>query len=372
MARKFQRATIKPLLRAIEKHQDYLCKPENLPQLAKLGYMFELLWYSGRVSYGYRGRIADEDSCENNPKYELGDEIKYNSDKNEDLIYDAWGMHVSNDINPIDFEGFRKLIYEGKPLTDFELQQRKPNKTFDEWVAVMTDDKYKYKSLFPDRRSVANYLLLVFGTGFGYNKTTGLIFKEASGADQDKDLYGDWENAKFSPAIQKVVDKIMAVPEVKLAVDCQSAVALEWKAMRDAEERERNGKFYKILLPEINKALKLKGKPEVTLDSPEFAVIVKRYMDLKMEEMGNKKRKRVSVSNFKYYPLSEGYSIITMLDENTHPSYINAALEICEDIIGNPEESSEKDFNGNTNLEFAQKFLEKWKTKDEHKEIFNK
>jgi len=364
MPRKFQTATIKPLLKAVEKHQDYLCKPENLPQMAKLGYMFELLWYAGRVAYGYKGKIADDNSCENNPKYELGDEIKYNSEKNDYLIYDAWGMHVSNDPNPIDFDGFKKLIYEGKPLSEFEIQQRKSNKTFDEWVAIMTDDRYKYKSLFPDRRSVANYLLCVFGTGFGYNTKTGMIIKEASGADQDEDVYGDWENAKFSPAIQKVVDKVMAVPEVKLAVDCQSAEALKWKQLRDAEERERNEKFYKTFLPAVNEVLKSKGKEEVTLDSPRFLKILDNYMDMMMQDaFGNKKDKGKPKSErkFKYYGVHDGYSIITKLDENTHPSYIQAALEICEDMLNDVDELS-ADNNNKQNLEFAQNFVKKWKT----------
>jgi len=40
MATKFESKVINPILKVIEKNQDYLCKPENLPQLAKLGFMF--------------------------------------------------------------------------------------------------------------------------------------------------------------------------------------------------------------------------------------------------------------------------------------------------------------------------------------------
>src|ERR1035437_8055575 len=188
---KYERYVIRPILSVIEKHQDFLCKPENLPQLAKLGFMFDKLWYAGRVCYGHNGRIKKGGyTCENNPKYELGDTITYNSEENENLIYDAWGMHVSNDGNTMNYDEFRNLILNGKQLSEFELRYRKPNKTFDQWVEVLCDNEFQYNILYPDRKSVANHLLCVIGNGYGYNKTTGLVIREASGADQDEDQYG--------------------------------------------------------------------------------------------------------------------------------------------------------------------------------------
>jgi len=70
-------------------------------------------------------------------------------------------------------------------------------------------------------------------------------------------------------------------------------------------------------------------------------------------------------SKIEWYPISKNYSIITMLDERTHPSYINAAIRICEDIVTNPPEIK-KSFNKyqidrrNEMIEFAQDFLNKW------------
>lgn len=60
------------------------------------------------------------------------------------------------------------------------------------------------------------------------------------------------------------------------------------------------------------------------------------------------------------------YSIITMLDERTHPSYIKVSVHICEDIIANPPEI-EKSFNEyqisqrNDMIKFDEDFLNKWK-----------
>ena len=56
-----------------------------------------------------------------------------------------------------------------------------------------------------------------------------------------------------------------------------------------------------------------------------------------------------------YYPISENYSIITFFDENTHPSYIDAGIEVCEDILNHESEERED------NIKFAKSFLEKFK-----------
>ena len=75
----FEKQVVDRLLKIIEDNQEYLTKAENLPQLAKLGYMFNALFYTGRICYGFDGAIKKEGSCENNPRYELedGDKIDY-------------------------------------------------------------------------------------------------------------------------------------------------------------------------------------------------------------------------------------------------------------------------------------------------------
>jgi hypothetical protein len=359
---KYEKAVIRPILSAVEKYQEFLTQPENLPQLAKLGFMFEKFWYAGRVAYGYDGRIKKGSSCENNPKYELGDTIKYLDSKIEDLVYDAWGMHVSNDPNHMSFEEIKNLIINGKELSDFEKRLRTPNKTFDEWVDVLTNPEYKYSQLYPDRRSVADHLLCTIGNGYGYSKETGMVFVEASGADQDQDIYGEWENAKFSPEIFTVVEKVLSTPELKLAIDAELEAVKEWEEKRRQEDRKEQESWYKMLLPLINEKRREAGVPEVTIDDPLLDEVKKQYVK---ELMKGSISKRTKAKKYEYYPICN-YSIITMFDKNTHPSYIKAGLEICEDIVSNPPDLK-KDFNQyqidgrNQMIEFASKFIAKWK-----------
>ena len=65
---KYEKTVIEPIMKVIENNQVFLTKPENLPQLAKLGFMFERLYYAGRICYGYDGIVKRGSSCENNPK----------------------------------------------------------------------------------------------------------------------------------------------------------------------------------------------------------------------------------------------------------------------------------------------------------------
>ena len=78
---KFEENIIDPILSCIRDNQEYLTQPENLPQLAKLGYIYNTLWYDGRICWGYDGilrgnaKTTDEDGeetgysdCEDNPK----------------------------------------------------------------------------------------------------------------------------------------------------------------------------------------------------------------------------------------------------------------------------------------------------------------
>src|SRR4051812_25415984 len=105
---KFEPNIIDPILNLIKDNQEYLTQKENLPQLAKLGYMYNTLWYAGRRCWGSDGILRgdtkmlvkwdeeddDEDmyqysDCEENPKYKI-EMCNPLTDEIEDLIYDAW------------------------------------------------------------------------------------------------------------------------------------------------------------------------------------------------------------------------------------------------------------------------------------------
>jgi len=361
MTTKFEKLVINPVIKVIQKKQDYLCKPENLPQLAKLGFIFNSLWYAGRVCYGYDGIIKKGSSCENNPKYEIGDNIKYNSEENENLIYDAWGMHVSNEDSEMLFDEFKKIVLEGVELSDFEKEYRKPNKTMDDWVKVLTDKQFRYSTMYPSKREVANHLLCVIGNGYGYNQKTGMVIREASGADQDEDLYGEWENAQLETSILDVVNNVLDVPECKLAMDGYGSYVIKLRANRKERECKERLETFGPLLKIINKERTESGKELITLDGDKFYDAIDEYLNDSLVKRQLSRADR----NFEYYPICD-YSIITMFDENTHPSYIQAGIEICEGILQNPPKNK-PDYNQfqkdqtNFQTEFAQNFIEKWK-----------
>lgn len=270
---KFEEEVIDPILELIRDNQEFLTQPENLPQLAKLGYMYNSLWYSGRVCWGTDGLLLDPDikkaieeydyedeenspyqfvSCEDNPKYKI-EMCNPQNDEIENLIYDAWSLHVSDDMNP-SFDEFSKLIKEGVPLTELEKKELKINKTFEDWVEIKLDPTYKYKSLYPDRKRVADHLLCTIGNGYGWNKD-GYIIEEAGGADQDKSVYGDWRNAKFSPEIQPVVDRILSMPEVKETLDTAYEHINGAKRKRKEEEDNRWRDIFKTIAKKVEKNL---------------------------------------------------------------------------------------------------------------------
>ena len=61
-----------------------------------------------------------------------------------------------------------------------------------------------------------------------------------------------------------------------------------------------------------------------------------------------------------YYPICD-YSIISKLDKKSHPSYIKAGIEICEDILANAEIYQKGDnFARPSNVSFAKKFIKKF------------
>lgn len=333
---KFEERIIDPILNTIKENQVYLTQPENLPQLAKLGFMYNTLWYGGRhASYNgiiEKNIVIDEDEtyecdqCNDNPKYKI-EMCEPQDETIDNYIYDAWGMHVGNDFGP-SWDEFKTIVLEGMPLSDNEIKMLKPNKTFDEWVEVLTDENYEYSELYRNKKEVANHLLCVIGNGYGYKN--GFVIYEASGADQDSTDYGDWKNAKFREDIQLVVNEIMNDPEVEKVL----------KFMDEEADKHRAEK--------LAREIKAFGMP--------YDEYIKSDKYEEVNEAFNKSRGIEPNSYHPYYPICN-YSIITKFDENTHPSYIKAGIEICEEILAHEEEESKRP----ENVVFAKKFLKKFK-----------
>lgn len=320
------------VLLIIEDEQEYLTKPENLPQLAKLGYIFSTLHRVGRVAYGYNGVVLKDRSCEGNPKDKI-ESLDYINNEIGDLVYDAWSMHYSDSeqVTP-NYENFCKFVFGGRTLTDIEIRLKKKNKTFDDWVEIMTDPNYRYYSLFPSRQRVADYLLCVIGTGYSLSDE-GYVTQDAGGGDKDIAIYGDWENAKFSKRIEDAIKYIVINKLVAEGLD----------ALNKIEEDTLNKK---------------RTDPSAI-----------RTKELAKREI---EKEKLPVKGFSWYPISD-YSIIykIMYQKNVHKSYIDAGIEICKDIVENelkpdpmyknPEYIERMKKTHKANLEFAKKFLIKFK-----------
>jgi hypothetical protein len=324
---KFEERIIDKLLEVISVNLDYLTQPENIPALGKLGHIYNRLWYAGRFAYGYEGKLRKDNQCDENPKYKLeicdvGTPEQYN------LVYDAWGMHITMEEKiPLNFDNFKNLILNGKNITELDKKMGKLNKTIDDWVEIKTDENYRYKSLYPDRKSVVDHLLCTIGNGYGYKN--GFVFEEAGGADMNMELYFNWENATFPKHIQEVVDFILEDEEVKEILDFQHAEAILFYEKREKDKKDS-----------LVKALVKLGKTQ-------------KEIELFIEDLFNEDFITPDTNKYKpYYPICD-YSIITMFDENTHDSYIKAAIEICKDILENSSLERE------SNVKFANSFLNK-------------
>lgn len=283
----FEEKFIDPILIYIRDNQNVLCKPEGLPLLAKLGYIYNTLWYGGRICYGLT-------CCEDNPKYKI-EMYDPNCDDHDNIIYDAWGMHVGDDMQP-SWEEFSGILFGTEKVLS---EVRKPNKTFGEWETQMLHPDYPYKSIFPNKRAVANYLLCVIGTGMGYKD--GFIYDEA---DQDISIYGLRENS----ALPEEFVKLISDPVVKEVVD-----------------------YAHDYVTKIN------------------ADTQKKYSDLSEKVKSLTKERYIP-----YCPICD-YSNITKFDSDTHPSYIKAGIEVCEEILLHAEEERPE------NVKFAKKFLKNFK-----------
>lgn len=362
--RNFEARIINPILTAIKNNLDYLTQPENLPQLAKLGYMYNTLWYGGRISFGYEGIVKEGYECEDNPKYKL-EMCDVGTDEQYDWVYDAWGMHVSNDGTGVSFEEFKAIVLNNTPKekTEIELLGLKEFKTLEDWVELMLHPDYPYRRIFPDRQRVLDHLLCTIGNGFDYKD--GYIVETSSGARMNIASYGEWQSATLAPRFKKLIDKVLNDPDVKLVVDNELEQTLLWKRRRAEDTAKPHYELRK---------LSAEARGEEFTES--FEDLVESIMDGsfydKLDEEWKKLRKTFGKDEEDekekpkartYYPICE-YSDISKFDKDTHPSYIAGAIEVCRDILANPEVDLEQKHHSGNNLKFAETFMKKKFVKD--------
>ena len=370
----FEQDVIDPILECIRDNQDYLCQDANLPQLAKLGYMYNFLWYAGRMCWGSEGIIRASNEiydCEENPKYKI-EMCNPNNEHNENLIYDAWAMHVTRGNDSPSYKEFYEVVKNGRPLSELDKKMLKPNKTLEDWVEVLTDEDYRYSSHYPNRKAVLNNLLCTIGTGYSMSPD-GFIINSSGGAGQDKGAYGDWENAKFREDIQELVDSILAKETVKMTLD-------KSKEYIKKIEDERHMKDYKFIYDMLKKNKIYDVTKQGMLAGKKLNMIMNTLLkgkDEDNEDEDDKEDKKYKP----YYPISTSSTIWYIADKESQrrkginkidQSYIDGAIEVCKDILAHEKEETGGPYRSK-NVEYAKKILGKLGVEGfEYKEAFDK
>lgn len=175
------------ILEVVTNDWDYF--KENPKHLAWAMMNFSLVHYAGR-------RI---DSCSENPKDLVLNAGEKLSEEDSDLLYDAWGVTVSN----------QREFPDANPELPLE---SKSNKTLDEWIELCTDRNYEFRSIFPDAHSVESHLICCYGTGMGWNKD-GFI-THTGPSDVDESIFANYTRAEdeIRSDLKKQILKIRSNP----------------------------------------------------------------------------------------------------------------------------------------------------------------
>lgn len=343
----YENEVTNPIVDIMRDEQVYLCEPENLPQLAKLGYMFSTLYSVGRITYGYRGNIERADSCEDNPRDFF--ECMSESESRNDIIYDAWAMH-EHDASGRNAYNLIDNIKNGRTLLEWEKRLKNPRKTFQDWCDILMDSQYKYKISYENGvKDVCSNLFC----NASNNIIDGFLCEEASGGGQVTEIYGEWENSKFRSDIQEKVYSILDKPEVVAAID-------KYYEFRHSQEQERkdikiNSKHYSKF---ISDDADVENMSYDELDD-HIHINLSKHLDIISDNIDVDEDKYICYSSF-----NESAPLFNF-DETTHKSYIIAALDMCLDVIENAHEyTGENDYgggNGQYMVDCAKKYVEKWK-----------
>lgn len=366
------------MLKFVEKHQSHLCKKENLNQLAYVMLRWEILYHVGRVCFGYEGIVRKGYQCENNPKYELGDgKIKYDSEENENIIYDAWGIAVGLTserggtkcfvLDDIDYTP------DNNKKTPILKLQAKKNKTMDDYVNLMTDPKYRYNSLFPDTYRVYDYLLCTIGTGYGWNKD-GYICPTGP-SDMDEDDYGNPRTGWIDMPEQMLAELNMILHEPqyveyeKMAREYVKTEIVKHRLEQCVPFLRRQGEYLAKagmvnqkgeLSPEHKRARMAGEKILNMLDSGDAEKILALYEHLMDSMIKNRANDREDKQR-RHYPLCE-YSCIVNMPDNAHESYWKAGKVVALEILAEPTDDK-KHRPSPESVKHAAEFLRRYAAK---------
>lgn len=354
----------------IASNQDFLCQPENLPQLAKMTYIFTCLHNATSMTFGYDWKKHDKDYDnpffikerkwgEDNPKDEFLDRT-WNNDDNENLIYDAWCIHDEPEIPT--FDELNSLLHDTKQLdmsekTDYEQLSEKKNKTMDEWVKLLTDDRNPYRSIYGTPEAVYNHLLCTIGSGYGWNKDGNIA--ELGPSDQDNDVYNGWKTSKLDDKILQKIDSILSSPYVKLALDNAHNARIYLDERSERKEIMKDIEYSSYFLSSIargktalsetliaeasNLQEQLKSDNIRNMSVNELKKIRQRITEIK--DMDNEPFLDDPIENpkdyHKYYPVSDGSSPICTVPDNVNPAYLPTIRKVLFEICSNPDAMDE-------------------------------
>lgn len=264
-------------------------------QLALLMKEYDDIHYASR--YHENEEIHDWD----NLKYAVIDLEEIVGEEYASLVYDAWCANIEDEED-----------------SGHELEY-KPQKTMNDIYAMCLDPRYRYNSIFPNKKAVQNHYLCVIGSGLAWTKD-GFIDKRPGPSGTDMSLF--W-NFKKETLPSDIVSKCSWLKDKEI---------IKYRTIyenKKAAARKKN---------DISDAL---------LEAEEF---LKKLNPAKFLADQVKRQKERDEAPF--YPLAEDYSLICLMPDNAHESYKVAAREICEQILNNKKESA-------SNKKIAKKVLKK-------------
>jgi len=245
-----------------------------------------------------------------------------------DLLYEAWGVTVSNDI-PLDYCG------EVVP---------KPNMTLDEWIAIKTNPDYIYNSLYGnDIGYIVEYLLCVCGSGVTWNKD-GYLSDGRDGIDNAIFYgYSQAEN-QVDPKIRRKIKKICNDRRIRLWFDDLYQTAVEYNQLSGKQKSkfrshvlyngEERYKTRGLLLKAVRDAKQdIFPKPCFSTELDRFDQIFAKYKGLPQSQVEKTEQQIAKEEGRFFYPFSKNYSNIGTLPDNAHSSYVKAAIKIARMVV---------------------------------------